>query len=127
MLPLRVELGPLTPGRCTVCRALIPAVEDSNPGARMWARHLNYVDHLKQYHPEYRRWSRLWTYSFYLPVISIVIIAYFSAVERSLFLVLLAAIVVVALYVPLLLIRWRSVRVFREAWILFGKPKSRRE
>jgi len=93
----------------------------------MWARHLNYVDHLKQYHPEYRRWSRLWTYSFYLPVISIVIIAYFSAVERSLFLVLLAAIVVVALYVPLLLIRWRSVRVFREAWILFGKPKSRRE
>jgi len=93
----------------------------------MWARHLNYVDHLKQYHPEYRRWSRLWTYSFYLPVISIVIIAYFSAVERSLFLVLLAAIVVVASYVPLLLIRWRSVRVFREAWTLFGKPKSRRE
>src|SRR5207237_10046792 len=124
MLPLSIELGTLMPGRCTVCRAWIPAVEDSNPGARMWARHLNYVDHLKQYHPEYRRWSRLWTYSFYLPVISIVIIAYFSAVERSLFLVLLAAIVVVAFYVPLLSILRTRVRVCRDGWILFGHPLS---
>jgi hypothetical protein len=84
----------------------------------LWARHLNYVDHLKIHHPEYHRWNRLWTYSFYLPVISIAMISYFSATERSLFLVLLTVIVAVALYVPLLLIRWKSVRVFREAWNL---------
>jgi hypothetical protein len=113
-----IELGPFTPERCTVCGILIPQVQDSNPGARLWTRHLNYVDHLKIHHPEYYRWSRLWTYSFYLPVISIVMISYFSAIERSLFLALLAVIVAGALYCPLLFIRRRSVRVFREAWNL---------
>ena len=118
MVPPSIELGPFAPERCTVCGASIVEAEGSKPVTRRGARQLNYVDQLKSQHPEYHRWSRFWTYSVYLPVISIVIISYFSAIGRSLFLALLAVIVAVALYGPLLLIRRRSVRVFRDAWNL---------
>jgi hypothetical protein len=126
MVPPSIELGPFTPGRCTVCGALVPQVEDSNPVKRLWARHLNYTDHLKEYHPEYYRWSRLWTYSVYIPIISFAVLAYFTVTEGSLSLLLLTVVVTVATYVPLLVIRWRSVRVFREIWSLSETEVQRR-
>ena len=91
-MPQPIELGPFTPGHCTVCRALIPQVEDSNPNVGKWARHLNYMKHLKKYHPEYYKWSKRWTNSLYLPLIPFIILAYFSANERSSFLLLLVTV-----------------------------------
>src|SRR6266581_533972 len=63
------DLGPFTPRHCTVCGAPIPQVEDSNSGVRKWARHLNYMNHLKKYHLEYYKWSKRWTNSLYLPLL----------------------------------------------------------
>jgi hypothetical protein len=110
------NLGPFTPGQCTVCRVLIPQVEDSDSSVRKWARHLNYMEHLEKYHPEYYKWSKRWTNTLYLPLVPFVILAYISASERSPFLLLVTAVVTAVPYIPLLLYRWRSVHGFREAW-----------
>jgi hypothetical protein len=67
------NLGPFTPEHCTVCRVLIPQVEDSKSSVRKWARHLNYMEHLKKYHPEYYKWSKRWTNTLYLPLVPFVI------------------------------------------------------
>src|SRR5690348_12004569 len=119
------ELGPFTPGRCAVCRTPIPQVEDSDPNVRKWARHLNYINHLKKYHPEYYRWSKRWTNMLYLPLIPFVILAVISANERSPALLLITAAVALTPYIPLLLYRWRSVHAFRDAWDVSGRePKG---
>ena len=110
------NLGPFTPRHCTVCGAPIPQVEDSNSGVRKWARHLNYMDHLKKYHLEYYEWSKRWTNSLYLPLIPFFILAYISEYERSQFLLLVTVAVTVTPYIPLFLYRSKSVHAFREAW-----------
>ena len=120
------DLGPFTPRHCTVCGAPIPHVEDSNSGVRKWARHLNYMDHLKKYHLKYYKWSKRWTNSLYLPLIPFVILAYISANERSPFLLLVTVAVTVIPYIPLFLYRWRSVHAFREAWNRSGSISEQR-
>lgn len=110
------NLGPFTPGHCSVCKTPVPKVDDPNPSVRKWARHLNYMEHLKKYHPEYYSWSKRWTNILYLPLIPFVVLAYVSGAERSTFLLFVTALVTVIPYVPLLVYRWRRVHAFREAW-----------
>src|SRR5690348_13797097 len=112
------ELGPFTPGHCTVCRAPIPQVEDSEPNVRKWARHLNYIEHLKKYHPEYYKWTKRWTNILYLPLIPFVILGYASAADRSTLLLSVTIAVTLTPYILLLLYRWRRVQGFRGQWNL---------
>ncbi len=110
------NLGPFTPRHCSVCRASIPQVDDPSSNVRKWARHLNYMDHLKKYHPKYYKWSKRWTNSLYLPLIPLVILAYISASQRSPLLLLVTVVVTLTPYIPLFVYRWRRVHAFREAW-----------
>src|SRR2546422_11668994 len=115
------NFGPRTPSRCIVCRAPIPKVDDLGPGVEKWARYLNYQNHLKKYHPQYYKWSKRWTYSLWLPIIPSFIIAYISTAIRSVSLLSIGVAVLVILYVPLFLYRWKRVRDFRETWSQEGE------
>jgi len=115
------NLGSFTPSHCTVCRAPIPKVEDPSPSVRKWARNLNYMNHLKKYHPRYYKWSKRWTNSLYVPLIPFLILVFVSAPGRSVPLLLTAVAVFVISYVPLLIYRWKKVRAFRETWTQTGE------
>jgi len=110
------DLGPFTPSRCTVCRAPIPKVEDPGPGVEKWARNLNYMNHLKKYHPQYYKWSKRYSNTLYLPFIPFLILAFASATTKSVPLILVAVAALGVPYVPLLFYRWKKVREFREKW-----------
>ncbi len=116
-----IDLGPITPSHCTVCRAPIPKVEDPNSGVRGWARHLNYMNHLQKYHPRYYKWSKRWTYSLYLPVLPFGLLALYSTAAKSIPLLALAILVLGIPYLPLLLYRWRKVGEFRGTWSQIGE------
>ncbi len=110
------DLGPFTPSRCTVCRAPIPKVEDPGPGVEKWARNLNYMNHLKKYHPLYYKWSKRYTNSLYLPFVPFLILALVSATRKSVPLILVVIAALGVPYVPLLLYRMKKVGEFRETW-----------
>ena|SRR2546426_234393 len=115
------DLGPFTPSHCTVCRAPIPKVEDSGPGVEKYARNLNYMNHLKKYHPQYYKWSKRYTNSQYLPIIPFLILAGVSTPSRSVPLLLVAIAALGVPYLPLSLYRWKKVREFREKWSQVGE------
>ena len=115
------NLGPFTPGHCSVCRALIPKVKDAGPGVEKWARNLNYMNHLKKYHPLYYKWSKRYTNSLYLPFVPFLILALVSTTMKSGPLLLVSIVALGVPYVPLLLYRWKKVREFREMWSQVGE------
>jgi len=115
------DLGPFTPGRCTVCRAPIPKVEDAGPGVEKWARNLNYVNHLKKYHPQYYKWGKRYTNTLYLPFVPFLILGFASVMMKSIPLIVVAIAALGAPYVPLLLYRSKKVGEFREKWKQIGE------
>ncbi len=115
------NIGPITPSHCTVCRAPIPKVEDAGPGVEKWARNLNYMNHLKKYHPQYYKWSKRYTNTLYLPFIPFLILALVSATVKSESLLIIAVVVLGIPYLPLLFYRWKKVREFREEWSKAGE------
>ena len=115
------DLGPFTPSRCTECRAPIPKVEDPGPGVEKWARNLNYMNHLKKYHPLYYKWSKRYTNSLYLPFVPFLILALVSATRKSVPLILVVIAALGVPYVPLLLYRMKKVGEFRETWSPVGE------
>ena len=115
------DLGPFTPSHCTVCRAPIPKVEDPGPGVEKWARNLNYMNHLKNYHPQYYKWSKRYTNALYLPFIPFLILAFVSATMKSVPLILIAIAALGLPYGPLSFYRWKKVREFRAKWSQLGE------
>jgi hypothetical protein len=120
-MPLPIDLGPFTPSYCTVCRAPIPKVEDPSPGVGRWARNLNYMNHLRKYHPQYYKWSKRFTNALYLPFIPFLILAFVSWTMKSVPLILVAIGALGVPYVPLLVFRWKKIREFREKWSQVGE------
>jgi len=120
-MPPIVDLGPFTPSHCSVCRAPIPKVEDPGHGVEKWARNINYMNHLKKYHPQYYKWSKRYTNSLYLPIIPFLILLGVSASSQSVPLLLVAIAALGVPYGPLSLYRWKKVREFRERWSQEGE------
>lgn len=107
---------PRTPRHCPVCGTVVPKVEDPDYRLRSWARHLNYVKHLKETHSDFYAWNKKWDVVKYLPIAPSFVVFAIAVWERDASLLLVAGLLFLILLLPLYAYRRTRVRRFQDSW-----------